>query len=137
MTSQPSKRDRYFTITQLAEEFDLSLRTLRFYEDKGLINPKRDGQHRLYSRRDKARVKLILMGKKVGFSLTDIRQMLDLYDLKDGQITQLRVSLDRFREQVAFLHDRKEHIQQAIDELQRTIQVVEGMLKQKTSDGNA
>ena len=64
----------------------MTLRTLRFYEDKNLLNPRRDGVNRIYSRRDRARLKLVLMGKKVGFSLTEIKEMLDLYDLRDGQV---------------------------------------------------
>jgi len=122
-----------FTIGDLSREFDTTLRALRFYEDKGLLNPRRDGMTRLYSRRDRARLKLILMGKKVGFPLSDIKAMLDLYDLKDGQVTQLRVSLNRFREQVAKLEAQKSEIEIAIRELSRTCDIVEGMLKEKTT----
>src|SRR5437588_5761655 len=70
-----------FTIRELTKEFGISARTLRFYEEKGLIVPRRNGQERLYSRRDRARLKYVLMGKAVGFSLEEVRQMLDLYDL--------------------------------------------------------
>ncbi len=80
-----STKKTQFTIGDLAKEFGTTLRTLRFYEDKGLLNPKRDGMNRIYNRRDRARLKLVLMGKRVGFSLTEIRDMLDLYDLRDGQ----------------------------------------------------
>ena len=83
-----------FTISDMAREFGVTLRRLRFYEDKHLLNPRRDGMNRLYSRRDRARLKLVLMGKKVGFSLAEIKDMLDLYDLKDGQATQLQAALD-------------------------------------------
>lgn len=120
-----------FTIGDLAKEFDVSLRTLRFYEDKNLLNPRRDGVTRIYSRRDRGRLKLVLMGKRVGFSLTEIKEMLDLYDLKDGQSTQLKVSLKRFNEQIALLQKQKEDVEQAIDELSRTVKVVEGMLVEK------
>ena len=89
-----------FTIGDLSREFGVTLRTLRFYEDKQLLNPKRHGLNRLYSRRDRARLKLVLMGKKVGFSLTEIKDMLDLYDLKDGQVTQLKVALAKFDKQI-------------------------------------
>ena len=74
-----------FTIGDLAREFGVTLRTLRFYEDKDLIRPRRQGLNRLYGRRDRARLKLILLGKKVGFSLAEIKEMLELYDLRDGQ----------------------------------------------------
>ena len=120
-----------FTIGDLSREFGVTLRTLRFYEDKHLLNPKRLGTNRLYSRRDRARLKLVLMGKKVGFSLTEIKDMLDLYDLKDGQVTQLRVALDKFTAQIALLRQQKQDIEQAIDELTRTMHVVSGMLKDR------
>ena len=130
-TDEPGNKKTMFTIGELAKEFGVTLRTLRFYEDKGLINPKRDGQNRLYNRRDRARLKLVLMGKQVGFSLDEICDMLDLYDLRDGQVVQLRVALDKFNEQIDVLKQQKRHIEQAIDELSRTVEVVSGMLKQK------
>ena len=122
-----------FTIGDLAKEFDVSLRTLRFYEDKNLIHPRRDGVTRIYSRRDRARLKLVIMGKRVGFSLKEIREMLDLYDLKDGQSTQLKVSLKRFNEQIALLEKQKQDVEQAIGELSQTVMIVEGMLVEKES----
>ncbi|MBO0345428.1 MerR family transcriptional regulator [Roseibium limicola] len=124
----------FFTIGELAKEFECTLRTLRFYEDKGLINPKRDGMNRVYSRRDRARLKLVLMGKRVGFSLAEIRDMLDLYDLRDGQVTQLRVALNRFNEQIDVLEKQRTDIEQAIGELSRTVSVVSGMLRQKETE---
>jgi len=120
-----------FTIGDLAKEFDVSLRTLRFYEDKNLIHPRRDGVTRIYSRRDRARLKLVIMGKRVGFSLKEIREMLDLYDLKDGQSTQLKVSLKRFNEQIALLEKQKQDVEQAIGELSQTVMIVEGILAEK------
>ena len=120
-----------FTIGDLSREFGVTLRTLRFYEDKRLLNPKRQGMHRLYSRRDRARLKLVLMGKKVGFSLTEIKDMLDLYDLKDGQVTQLKVALEKFGRQIGLLQQQKQDIEQAIDELSRTMEVVSGMLRDR------
>ena len=69
-----------FRIGELAREFDVTLRTLRFYEDKGLLNPRRVGNLRLYTRGDRARLRIILLGKRVGFSLKDIREILELYD---------------------------------------------------------
>lgn len=120
-----------FTISDLAKEFAITARTLRFYEDKGLLNPARRGLHRLYSRRDRARLKLVLMGKKVGFSLDEIREMLDLYDLKDGQTTQLRVTLEKFERQIAMLKQQRQDIEIAIAELTRTARVVAGMLSER------
>jgi DNA-binding transcriptional MerR regulator len=128
-------RSAYYAIGDLAREFDVTLRTLRFYEDKGLVNPRRDGLNRLYSRRDRARLKLVLMGKRVGFSLTEIKDMLDLYDLRDGQVAQLKVALGRFNEQIAVLERQKKDIEQALSELRRTTSVVSGLLKEKETTG--
>ena len=127
-----------FTIGDLAREFGITLRTLRFYEDRGLLCPKRHGMSRIYNRRDRARLKLALMGKKVGFSLVEIKEMLDLYDLKDGKATQLRVSLERFESQVGVLKQQKQDIEQAIEELTRTMDTIAGMLKEReTADQRA
>lgn len=122
-----------FTIGDLSREFGVTLRTLRFYEDRQLLSPRRNGLNRLYSRRDRARLRLVLMGKTVGFTLTEIRDMLDLYDLKDGQVTQLKVSLDKFTRQIALLRQQKQDIEQAIDELTRTMEIVAGMLRERES----
>src|SRR2546421_8798578 len=73
-----------FTIRDLAKEFGVSARTLRFYEEKGLLDPARRGEQRLYTRRDRARLAYVIAGKAVGFSLEEVREMLDLYDLGDG-----------------------------------------------------
>lgn len=132
-TDDGSKKTQ-FSIGDLAKEFGCTLRTLRFYEDKGLINPKRDGMNRVYNRRDRARLKLVLMGKQVGFSLSEIRDMLDLYDLRDGQVTQLRVALSRFNEQISVLQNQRQDIETAIEELSRTVEIVSGMLKQKEAE---
>jgi DNA-binding transcriptional MerR regulator len=128
-------RATMFAIGDLAREFGVTLRTLRFYEDKGLVNPRRDGLNRLYTRRDRARLKLVLMGKRVGFSLTEIKNMLDLYDLRDGQVGQLRVALGRFNEQIAVLEQQKKDIEQALAELRRTTAVVSGLLKEREAAG--
>lgn len=122
-----------YSIGDLAREFGVTLRTLRFYEDRGLIHPRRRGTTRLYGRRDRARLKLVLMGKRVGFSLEEIKSMLNLYDLRDGQVTQMRVALDKFREQIAHLETQKRDIEQAIEELQRTVEIVSGILREKES----
>ncbi|WP_394708646.1 MerR family DNA-binding transcriptional regulator [uncultured Cohaesibacter sp.] len=120
-----------YSIGDLASEFGVTLRTLRFYEDKNLLNPRRDGVNRVYSRRDRARLKLVLMGKKVGFSLTEIKEMLDLYDLRDGQVPQLRAALDRFSLHINILRQQRADVDQAIADLERTVEVVSGMLREK------
>ena len=130
-TGREESRPTWYAIGDLAREFDVTLRTLRFYEDKGLIHPRREGINRLYSRRDRARLKLVLMGKRVGFSLAEIREMLDLYDLRDGHTAQLQLALRKFNEQVALLEAQRQDIDQAIDELKRTVEIVSGMLKSR------
>jgi DNA-binding transcriptional MerR regulator len=124
-----------YTIGELAREFDVTLRTLRFYEDKGLVNPRREGAARVYTRRDRGRLKLVLMGKRVGFSLSQIREMLDLYDFRHGQVSQMRVAVDRFNEQIAVLEHQKRDIEQALDDLKRTVAVVSGMLREREGAG--
>jgi DNA-binding transcriptional MerR regulator len=118
-----------FTIGDLAKEFGVTLRTLRFYEDKHLLKPRREGQSRLYSRRDRARLKLVLLGKRVGFSLDEIKEMLALYELRDGDTLQLRTALRRFSEQIEMLERQKAAVEQAIEELRRTMSIVTGMLR--------
>jgi len=120
-----------YTIGELSREFGVTLRTLRFYEDKGLVNPRRDGAARIYTRRDRGRLKLVLMGKRVGFSLSQIREMLDLYDFRHGEVSQMRVALGRFSEQIAVLEHQKRDIEQALDDLKRTVAVVSGMLRER------
>lgn len=127
----PGGKQTAFSIGALAREFDVTLRTIRFYEDRGLLHPRREGQKRIYSRRDRARLKLILLGKRVGFSLADIGRMLDLYDLKDGQVTQLRVSLGKFDEQIGHLERQRDELDHALGDLRRARDVVAGMLKER------
>jgi DNA-binding transcriptional MerR regulator len=117
-----------FAIGDLRREFGVSARTLRFYEEKGLLSPRRNGQERLYSRRDRARLRYVLMGKRVGFSLEEVREMLDLYDLGDEQKTQLRVALTRFEDRIGRLTRQRADIDGAIAELTRAKTAVEAML---------
>ncbi len=117
-----------FHIRDLTREFSVTARTLRFYEERGLISPRREGQERIYSRRDRARLMLVLMGKSVGFSLDGIRAMLDLYDVGDGQATQLKVALGRFREQIEKLKLQRRDLDRAIAELERASEHVAAKL---------
>ena len=110
-----------FTITDLANEFKVTARAIRFYEDKKLLKPQRNGLQRVYSRRDRARLVLILRGKRLGFSLGEIREMLDLYDLGDGQESQLRVTLTRSRDRLKVLEHQRRDIDEAIAELRQDV----------------
>lgn len=110
--------DRTFSIRQLCVEFQVTPRALRFYEDKGLLSPARDGMNRVYGSRDRARLQLILRGKRVGFSLSEIREILDLYDEKDGGAAQAARSLAKFRERIEALKLQREDIEGAIQNLE-------------------
>jgi DNA-binding transcriptional MerR regulator len=123
-----------FTIRDLTKEFGVSARTLRFYEEKRLLDPRRNGEQRLYSRRDRARLRYVLMGKSVGFSLEEVREMLDLYDLGDGQRTQLQVALAKFQERVVRLERQRADIDRAIAELTRASLEIESMLAARAID---
>ena len=111
-----AKRER-FSISDLSAEFDVTPRALRFYEDEGLIAPERRGTARLYRQRDRARLAWILRGKRVGFSLTEIRELLDLYDVGDGRRAQRAQTLERCRNKIDALERQKVDIDAAIAEL--------------------
>lgn len=132
--SDPAGQDeKLYRIGQIAKQFGITLRTLRFYEDKGLISPKRVGTTRLYSHRDKARLQLILLGRKIGFSLRDVKQMMDLYDPKGSNIRQLKVTLEKSERQLVRLQKQRDSIEEAIGELTAGIDVVRNRLNQAIS----
>jgi DNA-binding transcriptional MerR regulator len=114
----------YSRIGDVSEAFGVTLRTLRFYEDKGLIHPKRQGVTRLYSRRDRARIKLILLGKKVGFSLREVKQMIDLYEPGGSNTTQMKAILDKSTKQLEKMKAQRLAVDEAISELVNGINVL-------------
>ena len=116
------------TIRQMCDAFDVTPRTLRFYESKELLFPIRDGQKRLFTRRDRARLKLILRGKRFGFSLEEIRQLLELYHVGDQQETQLTRTLQVAQLRLEDLEQRREELDAAIADMRAQMGLVREML---------
>jgi DNA-binding transcriptional MerR regulator len=114
-----------YSISDLSDEFGVTARALRFYEDEGLIAPVRRGTTRIYTARDRARLAWILRAKRVGFSLADIREMIDLYDIDDGRVTQRHVTIERCLERIDLLKRQRTDIDAAMDELVKFVATVE------------
>jgi len=134
MPSELKRLERTYTIRQLCIEFQVTARALRFYEDKGLLSPKRDGMNRVYGYRDRARLTLILRGKRVGLSLSEIREILELYKAEDGGATQNARSLKKFRERIVAFEAQRDDIDHAIDELRHACDQLEAFLAKTRPD---
>jgi DNA-binding transcriptional MerR regulator len=126
--------ERTYTIRQLCIEFKVTPRALRFYEDKGLLSPAREGLNRVYNYRDRARLILILQGKRVGLSLSDIREILELYSPDDGGAAQAAKSLRKFRDQIVALEAKREDIEQALQSLREGCAAMEARLAKTRPD---
>lgn len=122
------------TIREMCDAFDVTPRTLRFYEAKELLFPIREGQKRLFTRRDRARLKLILRGKRFGFSLEEIRQLLDLYHVGDQQKTQLQRTYGVAQERLRDMENRRDELNEAIADLSAQIKLFEDTIGSMQDD---
>jgi DNA-binding transcriptional MerR regulator len=124
---------RLYSIGDLAAETGVTHRALRLYEDQGLLAPQRIGNQRIYSHRDRARLILVLRGKRLGFSLADIREMLELYDVDPDHLEQLRVTLKKTEARIVELEHRQQAIAQTLGELRNGAHAVRDLIRQKES----
>lgn len=138
MTSITHSSLQTFSIGELAKEFDITTRSIRFYEDQGLLAPSRQGQTRIYNSRDRVRLKLILRGKRLGFTLAETRRLFELYDRDNSSHNQLVTMLELIDEKKETLHQQLEDIQVLLHELktveQRCRVELQGLLLKPNSD---
>jgi len=119
----------HYTISDLAKAFDLTPRTLRHYEELTLLSPKRDGTNRIYSKQDYAKIALICRGKRLGFSLEEIKEFLNLYDVNDHQVNQMSYLLEKCEDKLARLQVQKQDINRTLSELTDIKSQIESYLK--------
>lgn len=129
--SQGDTEGRTYSIGDLAQEFGLTARTIRFYEDQGLLSPDRQGQARIYSYRDRARLRLICRGKRLGFSLAEIGEFLGLYSVDNDQAEQMRYMLEKARKRIASLEQQLRDVEQTLKELGTIEQAIVDHLKSR------
>lgn len=128
-----TEAERLYSIGDLAAELDISHRAIRLYEDQGLLSPQRIGGNRVYTNRDRARLVLILRGKRLGFSLSDIKEMLDLYEVDSDHLEQMRVALAKGRARIGELERQQREIGEALAELRAIEGVIRDLIRQKES----
>ena len=112
-----------FSISELSQEFDVTTRAIRFYEDEGLLEPQRQGRQRVYSSRDRVRLKLILRGKRLGFSLSEIGDIIDMYDSEPGEVGQLQYFIEK-------ISVRRKTLKQQRDDIDVTLKELDSIEKQ-------
>lgn len=132
-----SVTEHYLTIRQMCEAYDVTPRTLRFYEAKELISPLRQGTRRLYTRRERARLKLILRGKRFGFSLEDIRQLLDLYDTSGQNLVQIQRAYELAQERLGDMIRQRDELTVAINDLRQQMDWGNQVIASLTSSSSA
>jgi len=128
---------RLYSIGDLSGEFEVSPRAIRFYEDQGLLRPQRIGGNRVYNYRDRVRLILVLRGKRLGFSLADIKELLDLYEVDPQHVEQLRAALAKGRQRIAELERQQVEITETLKELRELEAIALARLEEKTAHGGA
>lgn len=135
MASELRRLRGNYTIGQLCREFQTTPRALRFYEEVGLLSPQRQGLNRIYSYRDRARLDLTLRGKRVGLSLAEVREILELYGKGDGEAAQNAYALRKFRERIAAFEQQRAEVEQAINELNTACAQLEAAIADAAARG--
>jgi len=125
-----------YTISELAKEFDITTRTIRFYEDQGLLSPRREGTTRIFSSRDRVRLKLALRGKRLGFSIAEIRELFELYDVSRDERKQLEEFLARLERRRVHLEQQREDIEVMLNEINFFANQCRRLLKAKPEGGD-
>ena len=126
--------ERFYTVPELADDLGITPRTIRFYEQKGLLNPQRAGTTRVYTRQDRGRLLIILRGKRLGFSLREIADYLDLYGADPTQAEQIKMLLSQVRERMTDLEEQRQALDVTLDELREIEQQSIDALKEKGLD---
>ena len=126
--------EQLYTVTELAEELGVTARALRFYEDKGLVRPQRAGNNRVYTRRERGRLALVLRGKRLGFSLREVGEWLDLYDADPEQAEQMHRLVEKVRDRIAALESQRNDLEATLQELTEIEQSAQRHLDVKAGD---
>jgi DNA-binding transcriptional MerR regulator len=131
--NQTETSDQTYSIGELAKEFGITSRTLRLYEEERLLDPQREGTRRIYNERNRVRLRLILRGKRLGWSLLEIRELFDLYDSGHGEQAQLELMLEKLSERRATLIAQRKDIESALQDLDRIVDNAEQALREVKS----
>jgi len=129
--------EQFYSITELCNDLGITPRTIRFYETKGLVLPKRAGKTRVYTHRDRARMILILRGKQLGFSLSDIKEFLDLYEVDRTQTVQIKLLAKKVRQRILQLEDQRQALELSLSELHAIEREALDALRHKAETGAA
>lgn len=134
MKNMSETDSEFYTVPELASELGITPRAIRFYETKGLLSPQRAGNTRIYTKKDRARLVLILRGKRLGFSLADIREFLDLYEVDTSQVSQIKLLMSKVKTRMEDLEEQRRELNVVLGELGDIVQQCTDALKEKGVD---